>query len=236
MYLCDALKGSLGLCALLLAACSGIPSSQEGRLADPTVKPKLLAKAVVVEAEPAQAGPVDVYILPLDDFPIATARAFARRLSQELSLNVRAAAPVETAKLAPTSSGQFAAEDIMTTVIPTTDTLPDRHAKTIYLLYTRRDINDREAKSRYLFAHSNIDRRMSVISTHRMYWDYRWVTPSADLNSRLWKMSKRAVGEHYYGLPRTGDIQDIMYSPLLSPEDIDRIGNEFRGLPAPSVK
>ena len=37
---------------------------------------------------------------------------------------------------------------------------------------------------------------------------------------------KRAIGEMRYGWKRTTDIQDIMYAPIMSLDDLDQIGLE----------
>lgn len=218
---------------LSLAGCATAPGA-DGVLVDPTYKPRPALKPVETPAPspqiaaPVRGGPVDIYVIPLEDFPPAAAAALAKRMDTEFNLHTRVTAPLDGGKLVPHNLSQFYGEDILHLAADTIRALPDRGEKTIYILYTKRDLNGRDSKTRFLFAQSFVDWRLSVISSHRLYWDYRWVTPSETLTGRIWKMSKRAVGEHYYRLPRSSEVQDIMYAPLLSPDDIDKIGNDFR--------
>jgi len=222
----------LVLLMLLLGACGG-PPSNDGYLVDPTYKPRGTPKAAEPPPpEPQKPGPVDVYLVPLDDFPLATAHAMAKRLAEELPLNIRVATtPLSVPKFKPFQYDQYDAIEMLKLMKPALEALPDRLDKTAYILYTRRDLNDKDSNTRFLFSKIWPDQRISVISTHRLYWDQRWVTPSADLATRLWKMSKRSIAENYYRLPRSTDINNLLYAPLLSAEDIDRIGTELRHTP-----
>ena len=43
---------------------------------------------------------------------------------------------------------------------------------------------------------------------------------------RLLKMTKRAIGEMYLGWHRSTDPNDVMFAPLMSLDDLDRMGSE----------
>ena len=44
---------------------------------------------------------------------------------------------------------------------------------------------------------------------------------------RTYKMTKREIGIVHFGYPRSTDVKDLMYSPIMSLEDVDRMGTEF---------
>jgi len=50
----------------------------------------------------------------------------------------------------------------------------------------------------------------------------------AQVSLRIYKMVKRAIGELYFGLPRSTSIADIMYAPIMSLEDIDAMGADYK--------
>ena len=215
-------QAALLLCAFFIAACSGIPSN-EGRLVDPTVK----AKTATAAATPPKSGPVDVYLIPMDDFPEGALPLIGDRLTKETGLNVRAASPVDATGLQPYQLQQYATDELIALLGSKTTTLSDTNDKTIFIAYTKRDINDRNGKTRFLFAQANGDLRISVISASRMSGSARWDVPPVFLADRIHKMSKRAIGDLYFKYPRTTNPKDLMYAPIMSADDIDRIGNEF---------
>lgn len=67
--------------------------------------------------------------------------------------------------------------------------------------------------------------RTSVVSLARLF-SYVNDAPVLDAaaQTRLYKMIKRSIGEHCLGWKRSTKIQDIMYSPIMSVQDIDEIG------------
>ncbi|HBZ06794.1 MAG TPA: hypothetical protein DEP03_10590, partial [Massilia sp.] len=52
---------------------------------------------------------------------------------------------------------------------------------------------------------------------------------------RTIKLAKRAVGELHLGWRRSADPEDLIYAPLMSVEDLDRIGNEHRERAEPAA-
>jgi hypothetical protein len=48
---------------------------------------------------------------------------------------------------------------------------------------------------------------------------------SQQLQSRFIKMTKRAIGQMVLNWERSSDIKDLMYSPIMSLDDIDHLGN-----------
>ena len=40
-------------------------------------------------------------------------------------------------------------------------------------------------------------------------------------------MVKKAIGLQYYGYSRTTDLNSVMYSPIMSLDDLDIIGTSF---------
>ncbi len=173
--------------------------------------------------------PIDVYLLPVDDFPFDFTDQLARRLSGELNLKVRASLPMGIGDLGELpNSAQLATEDVIARAHEAGSRLPNTNRKFLVIALTTRDINDRSQSLRFLFASNDKMTHTSVISVARMFAS----TPAVDgtqaqVGLRIYKMVKRAIGEQYFGLPRTANIADIMYAPIMSLEDIDAMGIDY---------
>ncbi len=101
------------------------------------------------------------------------------------------------------------------------------------LLLTTRDINSRTGATRFQFSAHNRELNASVISLARLMYDVDG-RPAAErtLQARMYKLIKRAIGEMHLGWRRSTHPDDVMYAPLMSLQDLDRIGT--RHVEAPS--
>lgn len=176
--------------------------------------------------------PVAVYLLPLDDFPFDYASQLARTLSEDLKINVRASLPMGTSDLSPFSDGtQYPAEDIIEKAYKVRVRLSDRAEHSALIVLTMRDINDKSRQLRFLFAQHDKSKQTSVISTARMRYGTPTQPATADMVFlRVYKMTKRTIGDQYMELPRSGNINDVMYSPIMSLDDLDALGIQYLGL------
>lgn len=180
---------------------------------------------------------VDVYLVPLDDFPEAVASSMARFLSDDMKLWAKATLrlpPADYARLP--GSNQLAGEDVIARVQPQLRALPEAADNTYFMLLTARDINSAAAGQRFQFSLHNSATRTSLVSLARLF-KYEGGRPVVDeqVQMRLYKMTKRAIGEMHLGWKRSGDRDDIMYSPLMSLNDLDSIGLGHGNDPLPSA-
>jgi predicted Zn-dependent protease len=173
---------------------------------------------------------VDVYIIPVEPYSFEAAEGLAHKLSTELKLNVKASLPMGPKELVPLAGGsQFAADDIIQNASNVASRLPNKSDRAITIALTTLDINDRAQPLRFLFSRNNKVSRTSVISVARMSFSTPIATASPEQTSlRLYKMTKRTIGEQFYGLSRSSNIADIMYAPIMSLEDIDAMGIDFK--------
>lgn len=175
-----------------------------------------------------QGHPLDsvpVYLVPLDDFPEELASALAKSLQQSLDFRVKASLrlpPLKIATLPGTS--QLIAEDILLQGAAASVRLPEASPTTYRVFLTLKDINSRSANLRFQFSSHNKALNCSVVSLARLleYADGRPVLTRLS-SVRLLKMTKRAIGEMYLGWSRSPNPADIMYSPLMGLDDLDRI-------------
>ncbi|HQN65004.1 MAG TPA: hypothetical protein PLR90_02555 [Methylophilus sp.] len=169
---------------------------------------------------------VDVYIVPMDDFPEDKAAEIATLMSEDMQLWVKSSVRLGNLyvnKLPGTN--QLIAEDIIEKSQPIIRNFGNRSDKTYFLILTTRDINLSSGNLRFVFASHNKAYSTSVISLQRMV-NYVNSVPVFDevSKSRLYKMMKRSIGEMRFGWQRTTDIHDIMYAPIMSLDDIDKMG------------
>ena len=177
----------------------------------------------------AASSPIDVYLIPMDDFNFDEASRLAQSLSTELGIKVKATVNMGSAELRTIpGSVQYAAEDIIEMAHRIAGNLRETHPTTAYVVLTRRDINSKDRALRYTFAMNSRSLRTAVVSTARMdMGENGGKANPATLRMRLTKMVKRNIGEVYYGYTRSADIQDIMYSPIMSLDDVDKMGSSF---------
>lgn len=135
-----------------------------------------------------------------------------------------------TRDLSPFSDvSQYPAEDIIEQANQVGTRLLDRAEHSAFIALTERDINARARQLRFLFAQHDKDKRTSVVSTARMKYGTATLPATPDqVFMRLYKMTKRSIGEQYFGYSRSGNIKDLMYSPIMSLADIDAIGTDFQ--------
>ncbi|MFT3733450.1 MAG: hypothetical protein QM776_00155 [Rhodocyclaceae bacterium] len=171
-----------------------------------------------------------VYLVPVDNFPFEAANNLANMLSRDLKIKVKATLPMGIADLKELpKNAQLAGEDLIARARDVGQRLPGKAEKFALIALTTRDINDKSQSLRFLFSQNDFSTRTTVISVARMFAP----TPQgegtqAQAGLRLYKMTKRAIGEQYFGLRRSADITDIMYAPIMSLEDIDAMGLNYK--------
>lgn len=193
----------------------------------------LLAFGVGLGRAWGQGSPLDgvpVYLVPLDDFPEDLAGSLARALQQNLGFRVKSSLrlPALAIPVLP-GTNQLMAEEVLLRGTPASARLPEATPTTYRLFLTTKDINSRSANFRFQFSFHNQALNSSVVSLARLL-DYEGNRPvfSERTVARLLKMSKRAIGEMCLGWQRSADAKDLMYAPIMSLEDLDRLGLEHR--------
>ncbi|TRW17054.1 hypothetical protein [Glacieibacterium frigidum] len=220
---------------LVLIVLASVPSL----LQEPWLRP-MLPRAIVPEiypeasgpvvARPAQPGPAKIVILVLPDFN----PDLAARLGAGLGAELREAVAVESAQTGTLDGfeGQVDASDIVTRLAGDLTWLREAHPGSLVIVLTNADINNRAWSTRFLFSvhFSGGAAPWSVVSGRRLY-TMNALFDRTLVESRLEKLLLRAVGEQLRGLSRTTDPSDLMYAPLLSATDIDRLEGKLP--PAP---
>ena len=80
---------------------------------------------------------------------------------------------------------------------------------------------------RYAFAAGDTV-RFAVVSSARMDpMNYRQPPDAERLGLRLRKMVSKYIGYMYFQLPSNSDRRSVMYSPILSVDDLDSIGEDY---------
>lgn len=203
---------SLKLTALVFLLCLGACTHQQ---------------APVEQAAPP---PVDVYLLPMSNFPEQWSGQLAQMLAQETGLRIKSSLSLAPLDLAPMpETHQYAAEDILAHSLPVARGLPGVSPNTYFMALTMSDINTKSRSFRFQFSFHDKSQHASVVSAARML-NFQGEQPSIDTLTmqRFHKMTKRAVGEMKLGWVRTSDRQDVMFAPIMSLQDIDAMGLTHR--------
>lgn len=184
----------------------------------------------------AQMHPLDtvsVYLVPLDDFPEELAAALAKSLQNNLSFRVKASVRLPPLNIATVpGTTQLVSDDILLLASKASSRLPEATPTTYRVFLTTRDINSRSANLRFLFSAHNKALHCSVVSLARLL-EYAGERPvlTARSVSRIQKMTKRAIGEMHLGWKRSPNTNDIMYSPLMSLDELDKLGMDHAESP-----
>lgn len=169
---------------------------------------------------------VQVYLVPMSDFPEDAAAHLAKALSKDLNVWVKSTVRIgdmEPDQLPGTR--QLVAESILSKSQKVIKSLPEAGTETYFLLLTTRDINSGSGGFRFQFSMHNQELKTSVVSMARiMELENNKTVVNNVVLTRLYKLIKRAIGENYFGWKRSTDINDIMYSPLMGVQDLDKIG------------
>ncbi|MEI8571435.1 hypothetical protein J0667_05705 [Methylomonas sp. WH-1] len=228
----------LSIAIILLATFAACTTSsrytQPLATADPAPTPKSISTASLYPpAAIEKTGPVNVYLIPLNDFSEDVAAQIGRDLSKEFGLWVKGTVAMGTQGLVPMpGTRQFAAEDIFEQAKTVMQRLPEADSNTYFIFLTNRDINSRARNFRFQFSFHDKVCRCSVVSAARMHPEPENSPGSRQhLESRFIKMTKRAIGQMVLGWERSSDINDLMYSPIMSLDDIDHLGNRHPAIP-----
>ncbi len=181
---------------------------------------------------PVAPEPVAVYLIPTENFPPLLAGNMAAMLGRDTGLTVRTSAALPLEGLAPLpNGGQYASEDFFEKVMPLAQTLSGVTPQTFFVVLTTRDLNTRSQNALYYFSMRAADRNMSVVSMARLL-NYQDGLLMLDVTAatRIYKMSKRAIGEAQLGWQRNNDPDDLMFGQVSSIAALDRIGLEHKGV------
>ncbi|MDP1580591.1 MAG: peptidase, partial [Candidatus Didemnitutus sp.] len=100
--------------------------------------------------------------------------------------------------------------------------------KTAFIVLTNDDLNTEDGSTRFVFARHFHDDRLSIVSSARLRESFFDKLERPELTQlRLYKMIKKTIGLQYYGYSRSTDLKSVMYSPVMSLQDLDDHGTAF---------
>ena len=175
-------------------------------------------------------APVDVYLIPFDGFPEPIADKLANILSQELGIHIKAmlSVPIGHHAVFNEKRKQYVAESLTEPIVNVMKQLHDKQDKTAYIALLNNDMCPNDSGLNYVFS-SHFTGRVSIIATGRLmpYGVLDKNKAAKIYGLRLLKLVKRTIGQQYFGLPRSDRKDSLMFSPLMSTDDLDRISSNF---------
>lgn len=174
------------------------------------------------------ASPVDAvnfYIIPTDGISEEAAGGMARALTQETGLWVKSTLWTPSDGIEPfAGTNQYPAEDYFPLGARAARMLHEVSPRTYYIVLTDRDINSKSRNFRFQYASHSPMANTSVLSIARlMYTKAGTPADSQVVGQRVAKMLLRIIGEMRLGWKRSSDTADLMYAPLMSIDDVDRM-------------
>jgi predicted Zn-dependent protease len=173
---------------------------------------------------------VDVYLIPMDDFSYQESTRIADELGRDTGLRIKSTLNMGSAGFMPfPGSQQYSSDQYIEAAQRVRKNLPDTGPETAFVVLTQRDINTPERSLRFTFAVHVKAHKTAVLSSARLVLG-KENGKMADLETirrRVTKMVKRQIGDVYYGYQRSTEISEIMYSPIMSLDDVDRMGWKY---------
>ena len=108
---------------------------------------------------------------------------------------------------------------------PTIEQLKKIYGGLLHILLTTRDFNFADRSLNFLFAFSHNVDKVAVISVARLLAlipETRQIDTQLATN-RLRKMILRAIANLHLGMPRSADPRNILYSPIMSADQLDAL-------------
>ena len=173
--------------------------------------------------------PVDVIVIPLDGVPDAFSKMIAGEISKQHALHTKAVTRMSLSKfMYDPNWNQYMSNRIADEAFKLTNKFQDKHDKTLLLVITNLDINAEGSHVRYNYAtHFN---HLSVVSTARIDPRNNGEQENEQLKkTRLFKLINKAIGQQVYGYATSSDIRSVMYGPITSLQDLDKMGSAFTG-------
>lgn len=200
--------------------------------ASPTTRAEVATQtpAAVEPLPEAEDHLIDVWLVPVAGFPEERLAGVVRRLGEDLPwLQVRVAPAVaRPADLFFAEHDQVVAQKALNAFRPTARGLPKTKSNTASVFLIAEDLNLEDRRLRFTFSVNDSAGRIAVVSTARLTLGDRKTPATPELvQARLYKLVKRQVAELRLGLSRTSHTTDLMYSPLMGLDDLDRIETEF---------
>ena len=178
------------------------------------------------------ANPLDAvafYIIPTDDVAEQAAGTIARALTKDTGLWIKSTvwAPSDVSEPLP-GSNQYPAEDYFPVGARLAGTLRDASPNTYFIVLTNRDINSKTRNFRFQYSMHSPTVNTSVLSVARLLYNLDGSRATGTVAAeRVTKMLMRIVGEMRLGWKRTSDPKNLMYAPVMSVEDIDRMSLSY---------
>lgn len=197
--------------------------------------PILIAITVAACSKPVEKmanEPVvhDVVILPTEEFPQSEATKLAAMLAEDTGLSIKVVLPLGTQDWKPFADRpQYDADGLLNIAQPAIERLKGSYGGEVYVILTSRDIGVPDKSLNFVFSWNDHARKLSVVSAARMLWNEGDGQATDEVvRTRLHKMLLRIIALQYYGLPRSADISEVTYSPLMSVGDLDEMGLTLR--------
>jgi predicted Zn-dependent protease len=173
-------------------------------------------------------SPVDAvhfYVIPTDDISEQVVANMARALTIETGLWIKSTLWTPPGNMEPFSgTNQYAAEDYFPLGAKAAKMLREASPRTYFIVLTSRDITSRSRNFRFQFSMHSPMQNTSVLSDARLQYNADGSQASREIvGTRVAKMLLRIVGEMRLGWKRVDDPADLMYAPIMSVDDIDRM-------------
>lgn len=170
-----------------------------------------------------------VVLIPMEGFNVEEVDEIAGSIEMRQKLYVRTYTTMgKNTEMFDAEKGQFISEEIAKVAWEVLQNNGDANSGKAIIVLTKNDINSRDSRMRYVFSSHFSQAKLSVISTARIDpANYGQLSDKMLIMRRLAKLIDKSLGLNLYGYAIGTDKKSVMYGPIMSPSDLDSIGDSY---------
>jgi predicted Zn-dependent protease len=179
--------------------------------------------------ENGDARQTDIYLVPFLGFEESSSHKLAKALEKDTGLRVTSTGsvtlPVEVLNR---ERNQYNADYLNQVVGESIAKLRDGSWKQLFIGIMKQDMYSENLGWNFALS-MHYDNQISIVASERLVPNKIWDRSDAEklFGERIYKLLKRTIGLQYYGYPRTSDQKSILFSPMMSVDDLDGMESQY---------
>lgn len=167
----------------------------------------------------------DIYLVPFYGFTENSAHILARALSKDTGLEVTSTGSIALPeKYFNTERNQYNVDYLNPIVEKSIATLKNPNRNQLFIAIMKQDMYSGSNNWNFSLS-SHYNNKISIVAAERLvpYETSNRGEAEKIFGERVYKILKRTIGLQYYKYPRKTDRNSVLFSPIMSVTDIDRM-------------
>lgn len=167
----------------------------------------------------------DIYLVPFSGFAESSTHMLAKALSQDTGLKITSTGSIALPeKYLNTDRNQYNVDYLNPIVNKSIASLKRKDRNQLFIAVMKQDMYSASNSWNFSLA-SNFDNNISIVATERLVPFETTDRSEAEkiYGERVYKILKRTIGLQYYKYQRKTDSNSVLFSPIMSVKDLDRM-------------